>query len=87
MASVWLNGERQPTTTRLMRRPPWALEALAKWLLEYGVESVAVESIHIYWVPVYALLESYGLEVLLVNARHLSRVVGLIRKDEVAGLR
>ena len=52
------------------------LHALAEWLLEHGVESVAMESTHVYWVPVYELLESYGLEVLLVNARHLSRVPG-----------
>lgn len=57
------------------------LHALAEWLLEHGVESVAMESTHVYWVPVYELLESYGLEVLLVNARHLSRVPG--RKSDL----
>ena len=57
------------------------LHALAEWLLEHGVESVAMESTHVYWVPLYELLESYGLEVLLVNARHLSRVPG--RKSDL----
>ena len=27
------------------------LHALAEWLLEHGVESVAMESTHVYWVP------------------------------------
>lgn len=52
------------------------LERLAKWLIEQGVESVAMESTGIYWIPVYELLEHHGIEVVLVNARHLSSVPG-----------
>lgn len=52
------------------------LNALADWLVEQGVESVAMESTSIYWIPVYDLLESRGLEVLLVNARQLHNVPG-----------
>ena len=35
-----------------------------------------MESTHVYWILVYELLESYGIEVVLVNARqlHNSRV-------------
>jgi len=69
-------GEAGALTVRTFRTTTTQLEALAEWLLEHGVESVAMESTHVYWVPVYELLESYGLEVLLVNARHLSRVPG-----------
>ena len=48
---------------------------MADWLLAQGV-SVAMESTHVYWILVYELLESYGIEVVLVNARqlHNSRV-------------
>lgn len=52
------------------------LERLADWLIEQGVESVAMESTSVYWIPVYELLESRGIEVLLVNARHLHHVPG-----------
>ncbi len=52
------------------------LEALAQWLIEQGVESVAMESTHVYWIPIYELLESRGLEVRLVNARQLRNVPG-----------
>lgn len=52
------------------------LEALAGWLIEQGVESVAMESTHVYWIPIYELLESRGLEVRLVNARQLRNVPG-----------
>jgi transposase len=52
------------------------LNALADWLIEQGVESVAMESTSVYWIPLYELLESRGLEVLLVNARQLHNVPG-----------
>ena len=52
------------------------LEELAAWLIEEGVESVAMESTHVYWIPIYELLESKGIEVVLVNARQLHNVPG-----------
>ena len=52
------------------------LEALAEWLIAQGIESVAMESTHVYWIPIYELLESRGLEVRLVNARQLCKVPG-----------
>jgi len=47
------------------------LNALADWLVEQHVESVAMESTSVYWIPVYEVLESRGLEVVLLNARQL----------------
>jgi len=52
------------------------LSELADWLLEQQVESVAMESTYVYWIPVFELLESRGLEVVLVNARQLHNVPG-----------
>jgi transposase len=52
------------------------LNELADWLSEQGVESVAMESTYVYWIPIYELLESRGIEVLLVNARQLHNVPG-----------
>ena len=57
------------------------LHKLADWLEEQGVESVAMESTGVYWIPIYEILESRGFEVLLVNARHLGNVPG--RKTDV----
>jgi transposase len=68
------NVERFGTTTP-------ELERLAIWIVEQGVESVAMESTGIYWIPLYELLERHGVEVLLVNARHLSGVPG--RKSDM----
>jgi transposase len=52
------------------------LNELADWLVEQGVKSVAMESTYIYWIPVYELLESRGVEIVLVNARQLHNVPG-----------
>ena len=57
------------------------LQQLADWLLEQGVESAAMESTNVYWIPLYELLESCGIEVLLVNARQLRYVPG--RKSDM----
>lgn len=52
------------------------LQQMAAWLLDRGVQSVAMESTYIYWIPVYEVLEAAGLEVVLVNARTLHNVPG-----------
>ena len=57
------------------------LERLADWLISCGITTVAMESTSIYWIPVFELLESRGLEVKLVNARHVKNVPG--RKSDV----
>ena len=52
------------------------LEHLADWLIVCGVTTVAMESTGVYWIPVFEILESRGLEVRLVNARHVKNVPG-----------
>lgn len=44
------------------------LYALADWLQACGIETVAMESTGVYWIPVFQILETRGLEVKLVNA-------------------
>jgi transposase len=52
------------------------LEELVDWLVGQGTESVAMESTSVYWIPLYELLESRGIEAVLVNARQLHNVPG-----------
>jgi transposase len=54
---------------------------MADWLKARKIKSVAMESTGVYWIPVYEVLESRGLEVVLVNARALLSVPG--RKTDV----
>lgn len=58
------------------------LHAMADWLLlACGVDTVALESTGVYWIPVYEVLEQRGLKVFLVDARQMKYVPG--RKSDV----
>ncbi len=57
------------------------LEALAQWLKECRITSVAMEATGVYWIPLFQLLEGRGFRVLLVNARQIRNVSG--RKSDV----
>ena len=57
------------------------LEALAVWLATCGVDTVAMESTGVYWIPVYEMLEAHGFQVYVVNTRHLKNVPG--RKSDI----
>lgn len=57
------------------------LERLADWLKACGVDTVAMESTGVYWIPLFELLDARGFTVLLVNARHVKNVSG--RKSDV----
>ncbi len=52
------------------------LHALADWLEAAQVDTVAMESTGIYWIPTFEILEARGFEVLIVNARHIKNVPG-----------
>ena len=55
---------------------------LSDWLMSCGVNTVAMESTGVYWIPIFQILEDRGFEVCLVNARHVKNVPG--RKTDVA---
>jgi transposase len=57
------------------------LQALGDWLLACGVDTVALESTGVYWIALYEVLESKGLDVWLVNAKSVRHVSG--RKSDV----
>jgi transposase len=57
------------------------LLALADWLAQLGVTTVALESTGVYWQPVYNLLEDEARAILLVNPQHFRAVPG--RKTDV----
>ena len=57
------------------------LHRLADWLDACGVETIAMQSTGVYWIPLYEILEERGFEVYLVNARHTKNLPG--RKSDV----
>jgi len=57
------------------------LMALGDWLKSKGCTHVAMESTASYWKPIYNLLELEGMQVMVVNAKHMKNVPG--RKTDV----
>ena len=57
------------------------LKAMADWLKQCGIRTVAMQSTGVYWIAVYDILEEAGLEVYLVNARETKNLPG--RKSDV----
>jgi hypothetical protein len=58
------------------------LESLCAWLKAEGVHSVALEATGVYWLYLYEVLEAAGMEVVVVNGRHVQNVPG--RKTDMA---
>jgi transposase len=75
----WVAGPPQqdatPNVQRFATTTPELLR-LADWLKEQGVETVAMESTGVYWIPLFEILDSRGFEVVLANARQISNVPG-----------
>jgi transposase len=57
------------------------LDAAVDWLKACRITTVAMESTGVYWIPLHQKLEAAGIEVYLVNARHVQHVPG--RKTDV----
>jgi hypothetical protein len=57
------------------------IERMADWLMSLGIETVAMESTGVYWVPVFEVLQSRGIEVIVANARGARAVPG--RKSDI----
>jgi transposase len=57
------------------------LKAIAAFLHEHQVSTVAMESTGIYWIALYELLESEGFEVLLVDPSYTHQLRGRPKTD------
>jgi transposase len=57
------------------------LDEMVEWLKQCQVQTVAMESTGVMWIPVFQKLEAASLEVLLVNTKRLKHVPG--RKSDV----
>ena len=57
------------------------LHAIAAWLRQCQVTTVAMESTGVYWIPLYDLLERTGFQVLLVDPRQVQRAPNRPKTD------
>lgn len=52
------------------------LKAIAAWLMEYGIKSVALESTGNYWQNLYVELAKHGFELVLCNGKFTKNIKG-----------
>ncbi len=57
------------------------LKAIAAFLREHQVNTIAMESTGIYWIPLYELLQAEGFEVLLVDPSYSHQLRGRPKTD------
>ncbi len=74
--------DRDEESTRRFSSFTCDLHALADWLGQCRIRSVAMESTGVYWIPLFQILEERGFKVYLVNAHYLKSVPG--RKSDVS---
>lgn len=78
---VAVPADRTPDPVREFGAFTADLYRLAEWLQTCGIETVALESTGVYWIPLFQVLEARGFEVKLVDTHQLKRVPG--RKTDV----
>lgn len=74
--AVAVSADRCPDPVRTFSTMTCDLEAIASWLKECNINTVAMESTGVYWKPLFGLLIKEGFEVYLVNARNVKNVSG-----------
>ncbi len=78
---VCMMGEADSQLVRAFGSYTADLQAIGGWLKEHGVETVAMESTGVYWIPLFEELERQGFRCHLISSRSLRRVPG--RKSDV----
>ena len=68
--------DRDTSPVRVYRTFTPDLAELVAWLVTCRIDTVALESTGVYWMPIYELLEQHGIVPYLVNARHVKMVPG-----------
>jgi transposase len=73
--------ERDPEPVRTFGSFTADLHRMAQWLKICGIETVVMQATGVYWVALHQILEDYGFQVNVVNARHTKTLPG--RKTDV----
>jgi transposase len=50
------------------------LHSIAQWLKQCSIDTVAMEATGIYWVQLFMVLQEYGIDVVLCNAKHIKNI-------------
>ena len=79
----WVAVSPHLAKDRIKRFPTFTcnLHDISNWLNKCNVDSVAMESTGIYWIPLYEILENDGFDVNLCNAQHVKNLPGRQKTD------
>jgi transposase len=78
----WINPDPQlPPGVRKFGANTGDLEALAAWLKDCHVTTVAMEATGVYWIPLFEMLERQGFTVFLVDPRQTKHAPGRPKSD------
>jgi hypothetical protein len=78
---VAVPGGRDPESVQTFGSFTSDLHRMAQWLKVCGIETVVMQATGVYWIALFQILESYGFQVNVVNARHTKTLPG--RKTDV----
>jgi hypothetical protein len=81
---VAIPPERDPQSVRAFQTFTADLHALLAWLLACGIDTLALESTGVFWIPIYQLLEQAGITPICsmhaMSRRSLgARLIGTMR--------
>lgn len=80
---IWacIPADRDPQSVRCFATFTPDLQRLVAWLKSCQIDTVAMESTGVYWIPIFELLEAHGIHAALIEPRQLKRVPG--RKSDI----
>lgn len=78
---VAVPADRDPEPVQVFGSFTADLHRMAQWLKGCRIETVVMQATGVYWTALYDVLEGYGLQVNVVNARHTKTLPG--RKSDV----
>jgi len=67
---VAVSEGRDPEPVRTFGSFTADLHRMAQWLKACSIETVVMQATGVYWIALFQILESYGFQVNVVNARH-----------------
>jgi transposase len=73
---VAVPSDRDDNPVRVFATFTEDLNEMARWLVNCRITTVAMESTGVYWIPLYDVLEQYGIKPCLVDARNMKNVPG-----------
>lgn len=78
---VAVADERDPSPVREFGTFTDDILSMGKWLKKCEIETIALESTGVYWIPVYDILSKMGFDVWLVDPKQVKNVSG--RKTDI----